>query len=270
MEAKKKKQKIQRVTKPYMQGDSLDRITLPGALKFFFATLAMTLIFVISGLIVSWDSRFLTILLNGGILVAAYMIFWQSGANAGAYAVNQGEIMYQRQEKGRPVAEWERSMCFHPAKGFIAALLGTIPLFLASLVLAFIAQRQMTGIGALPSWISTLEARPEIGAPLAYYHEEASLTLEATLRLIVRMSAMPYVNIVGAANRDGLLILERVCPLLSLLPAVSYGVGYLGGIRIRSDVHTNIALGKKKQKQKQRKERRARQQPTRKGPEQLN
>lgn len=255
----KKKQKIERVVKPYLRGTAVDR-TLGGAvLKFFFSTVAMVIAYTLVGVVLTWDSKFLSILINGMILLCALMIFQQSGAAAGADAVNQGEIMYSRKEKGRPVEEWERRMCFHPAKGFIVALLGSIPLVLCSLILACVAQRQMTNLGSLPSWLTAYENRPEIGNALAFYHQTGSMTVEAFTRLIVRMSTMPYVNMVGAADKDGMLVLERISPLLNLLPAAAYGFGYLFGVQTRSIVHTNIALGKKKARRKARKEQRARQ-----------
>ena len=264
-----KKQKIEKVSKPYLKGDMIDRTTLPGALKFFAGTVALTIVFLIIGVMMNWETTWLNIAVNLFIVLGVYMFFSQIGMTAGADAVNQGEIMYSRQEKGRPVADWERSLCFHPLKGLVSALIGSIPLFVASLVLALIAQRQVSSLGALPSWVSGLESRPEIGNALAYYHETGSMSLEAALRLIVRMSTMPFVNMVGAADKDGMLLLERISPILNLLPAVAYGLGYMGGVSVRTNVHTNIALGKKKAKRKQAKERRARQQ-TRRGPEQLN
>ena len=265
----KKKQIIQKVTKPYLKGNVIDRTTLPGALKFFCGTVVLTILFLIIGVMMNWETQWINIAVNLFILLGVYLFFYQMGMTSGADAVNQGEIMYSRQEKGRPVADWERSMCFHPLKGLVSALLGSIPLVLISLVLACIAQRQVTSLGSLPSWISGLESRPEIGNALAYYHESGSMTLEAALRLVVRMSTMPFVNMIGAADKDGMLLLERHSPILNLIPALAYGIGYMGGVSVRTNVHTNIALGKKKAKRKQAKGRRARQQ-NRRGPEQLN
>ena len=264
----KKHQKIEKVTKPYLTGDAFDRTTLPGAAKFFLGTVVMTVAFLLLCVVMSFDAQWLNVVVNLAIAIGVYLFFAQYGVNAGADAVNQGEIMFSRQEKGRPVADWERSMCFHPLKGFLSALIGSIPLFLCSLILAFITERQMTNLGALPSWLSSIESRPEIGDALAYYHEGGSMTLEATLRLIIRMSTMPYVNMIGATNKDAMLVLERISPILNLLPAIAYGLGYMGGVNVRASVHTNIALGKKKAKRKQAKERRARVQH--RGPEQLN
>lgn len=265
-----KKQKIQKVTKPYMKGSVCDRTTLPGALKFFGGTIVLCVVFLILGVMMNLEAQWLNVLINVAILLATFLFFQQIGMGSGADAVSQGEIMYAREEKGRPVADWERSLCFHPLKGLLSALIGSLPLFLCSLVLALIAQRQMTTLGSLPSWLSGVESREEIGAALTYYHETGSMSLESVLRLIVRMSTMPYVNLVGAADKDGMLLLERISPILNLLPALAYGLGYIGGVNVRANVHTNIALGKKKAKRKQAKERRARQQQVHRGPEQLN
>lgn len=266
----KKKQKIEKVSKPYLKGDIMDRTTMPGALKFFGGTVGMAVVFLILGVMMNLEAQWLNLAFNVAILLSAYLFFHQIGMTTGADAVNQGEIMYARQEKGRPVADWERSMCFHPLKGLISAIIGSLPLFLCSLVLAFIAERQVSGLGSLPSWLSGIEGREEIGAALAYYHETAGMSLESALRLVIRMATMPFVNIVGAADKDGMLLLERISPILNLLPAFAYGIGYMGGVGVRTNVHTNIALGKKKAKRKQAKERRARRQQTRRGPEQLN
>ncbi len=263
-----KKQKIEKVSKPYVTGDAFDRTTLPGALKFFGGTVAMAVVFLIICVMMNFESPWLNIGINLAIVLAIYMMFAQFGMNSGADAVNQGEIMFGREEKGRPVASWERSMCYHPLKGLISGLIGSVPLLVCAIVLACVAQRQMSGLGTLPSWVAGIEGRPEIGNALAVYHEPGSFTLETSARLVVRMSIMPYVNMIGADNKDAMLLLERLSPVLNLLPALAYGLGYMRGTAVRASVHTNIALGKKKIKRKQAKERRARQQ--RRGPEQLN
>ena len=268
MDAKKKKQKIEKVTKPYLKGDMLDRTTGPAALKFFAGTVILAVVFLIFCVMLNFEQRWLNIVVNLAVALGVYLFMSQFGMNAGADAVNQGEIMYARQEKGRPVADWERSMCYHPLKGFMSALIGSLPLLLCSVVLACIAERQMTNLGTLPSWLSGVESRPEIGNALAYYHESGSLTVESALRMVIRMTTMPFVNMVGASNKDGMLLIERLSPVINLLPAIAYGLGYMGGVSARTSVHTNIALGKKKAKRKQAKERRARRQNH--GPEQLN
>lgn len=258
MNPKKNQQKIAKVTKPYLKGDMYDRTTLPGAIKFFFGMLGMAVAFLLFCVMLNFDAAWLNVIVNLTIVLGFYLFFAQFGMNAGADAVNQGEIMYARQEKGRPVAEWERSLCYHPLKGLLSALIGSLPLVICALILAIVAKRQMTNLGALPAWVSGIEGREEIGNALAYYHDTGKMTLETLTRLITRMTIMPYVNMVGADNGAAMLTLERVSPLLNLLPALVYGLGYMRGVDIRSAVHTSIAMGKKKARRKQAKERRAR------------
>lgn len=264
----KKKNRIEKVSKPYLRGDAYDRTTIPSALKFCAGMLVTAIVYVIVCMMMNWDRPWLDITLNTAVLLLTYMMFAQFGMNAGADAVNQGEIMYSRQEKGRPVADWERKQCYHPLKGFLVGLIGSVPIVLCSALLAVLAKRQMSGIGTLPSWVGSFESRPEFGQALAIYHATGSITLESAMRLVVRMMTMPFVNIIGADNSEGMLLMERLSPVINLLPAVAYGLGYVNGVGVRTTVHTNIALGKQKAHRKQAKERRSRTQ--RRGPEQLN
>lgn len=272
MQEKKKNNKVQRVTKPFMRGKMIDRTLPGGAVKFFAFTVVMIFVYFMSMIVSSLDSTLLNIVINVAIMGTTWLIFWQSGLTTGADAVNQGEIMLSRQEKGRPVAAWEAEQCYHPLKGFIIALVGSIPLLICAVILACVAERQMTTLGVLPTWVSAFETRPEIGDALSYYHQEASFTLEAAMRIVVHIAVMPILSIVGADNWDAVLVLERVSPLLCLIPAVVYGIGYAMGTMERAAVHTNVALGKQNLRKKQARERRQRQRQNqaRRGPEQLN
>lgn len=269
---KKKNNKPQKVSKPFLRGKMIDRTLPGGALKFFGFLLLMAFVFFMSMLISTIDIRILSIAVNVAILCTAWLIIWQSGMNSGADAVNQGEIMLARREKGRPVADWEESLCYHPLKGLIIALVGSIPLIVCSVAYAFMAERQMHIIGVLPSWVSGFESRPEIGGALQYYHPDTAFSIDVVLRIIARVTTMPIVSMVGADNWDAVLVVDRLSPVLNLIPAIVYGVGYAMGTEQRAAVHTNVALGKQNLRRKQIKERRARQrqQQTRRGPEELN
>ena len=112
--------------------------------------------------------------------------------------------------------------------------------------------------------------RPEIAGGLQVYRQEVALELEVVMRIIVHVILAPWVNIVGAENKDAILLLERLGPVLTLIPAAVYGVGYTFGKMQRALVHGNIALGKQKQQKKQRREQRARKKAAGSGPNQLN
>lgn len=262
----KKKKTIKPVKKPFLQGKPVDGSTAAAAIKFFFSLFGMALVNVLLGSMVSWSIQWLNILFNGALLLVIYGVYYQNGANRGVAAVNQGEILWQRRENGHQVDQKEQSLCFHPMKGFLIGLLGLLPALVCGLMLALVAQKQYTGLGALPSWIASLQRQTETAGALAIYQTEQAMSMESTLRVIVRLLVMPYVNMVGANNRDALLLLERICILPLLMPAISYGVGYLQGIRLRTQVHTDIALGKRKRAKKEKKRRQARS----KEPEQLN
>lgn len=265
----KKKKVITPVKKPFMRGKPVDGNTFKSAVFFFLGLMCMVLANVLLGSMAMWDVAWLNILFNCALLLVIYSVFYQNGANKGTAAVNQGEIMLQRQEAGREVSKKNAAECFHPLKGLISALLGSLPVLVCAVLLAVTAQMQYTGLGSLPSWISTLQRQSEMAGALAIYEGAEALSMEDTLRVIVRMLMLPYVNMIGAANRAGLLLLERLSALVLALPALSYGLGYMQGVRIRSRVHTEIAMGKRKRAQKARKQQRRRAHVS-KGPEQLN
>lgn len=271
MEAKKKKtaKKQPVVKKPYLTGSAVDGGTARSAVMFLVSLLVMMVAFLMLSAMMLWDNLIIRIAFNGALLAMCYLLFYQSGAGAGAGGVEKGEIMYQRENSGRSVEASDRARCFHPAKGFVNGLLGSLPLVLCAVILAVTAEKQVAGLGALPSWLTTLERRSEIGDALTHFHQSASLGVTGVMRMIVRMALMPVVNMIGAENADGLLMMERLSPLLALLPAMAYGVGYLRGVSVRDQVHTDIAKGKRKQAKKARKQRQARA-AAKKGPEQLN
>ena len=43
----KKKQKIEKISKPFLKGDVYDRTTMPSALKFFAGTVVLAVVFLI-------------------------------------------------------------------------------------------------------------------------------------------------------------------------------------------------------------------------------
>lgn len=266
MENRKTKKKPKIVKKPFLRGAPVDGATAKGALIFFGGMLLMLLAYLLLCSMMLWDSLFLRIVTNGLVMVAVYALFYISGMSKGATAVNNGEIMYQRQADGKQVNAGDLRACYHPMKGFITGLIGSLPAFLCALVLAVIAQQQLYGLSALPSWLEPYTRRTDIGNALAYYSVVDPMTLESVLRLIVRALTMPLVSIIGTANSASLLLLERISPLVMLIPAACYGIGYTRGVQARTQVHSSIAAANRKYKRKEKKK----QQRRVRGPEQLN
>ena len=265
--AKQEKKPATPVVKPFLTGKITDERTKTGALSFFgIMLMAMIMTFLVSS-VINMSNDVLRAVLCIAVEVLVLFIFYSTAVGRGTEAVARGEILYQRQEKGLTFSESERAICFHPGKGYVTALLGTLPFLICGIILAVIARRQTTSAGVLPTWVSSYQRRGEIGDALVAYQSAGGLGLEDILRIIVRIAVMPFVSLVGGENRDGLLLVERLSPLLLLLPAAAYGTGYLQGRQERTRIHTGIAENNRKRARKERKARKAR---VAKGPEQLN
>ena len=267
--ANKKNKPVQPVTKPFLKGSPYDERTVRAALGFFgLVAISILMGFLVSSMM-NFGAAWLRILLNIVVEALILVVFFNQAAGRGADAVARGEILYQRQEKGQTVSASEKAVCFHPLKGFLTGILGTLPLLICAILLALTTSVQHTGAGALPSWLNIYERRAEVGDPLVAYTVTNGMGLTDVVRLITRVGIMPFVSMVGAENRFGMLLLERLSPLVVLLPAAAYGCGYLSGVSTRTRVHTEIATNDRKRKRREKKERKLRIKGP-KGPEQLN
>ena len=256
--SEKKKKPVTPVSKPFVKGGPTDEMTVRKAAAHFGMLFAAAILSFLVCSMTGVESVILRVLMNGLVIAVILMIFYQRGVNDGSDAVARGEILYQRQERQLPVSESEKRMSFHPAKGFLNGALGTLPLFLVAAVYAVIAQKQVTGYGVLPGWTEIYLRRTEIGAPLTAYTQTAGLSAQDMLRIFDRICVMPFVSMAGAENTDAVLLVERLSPLLLLLPAVAGGAGYLQGVSVRTRVHTEIAENRKKRARREKKARKAR------------
>ena len=170
------------------------------------------------------------------------------------------------------MTEGERKLSFHPAKGWVIGLLGTLPFLILAIVYACIAKRQVTTVGMLPSLASGMMYRSEIGdALIPTYTETPPAELADILRPIVRACLMPVYRIADTENKPLLLILDRLTPLMMLMPALAYGFGSLQGKKERTRVHTSIAESRRIRKRRENREKRERQNSAaNRTPEQLN
>ncbi|MBR6029864.1 MAG: hypothetical protein IKP40_12340 [Clostridia bacterium] len=268
MQNGKTKKPVQQVHKPYLTGSPYDRSVPKSALMVVLGVIMMAVAFLFLGALMMLDIPGLKIAVDVFIEAVVLLMFYYAGISNGSVAVNQGEIMYRRRETEREVTADELSRCYHPLKGFVIGLLGCAPAFIMALILALTTSKVMTGYGALPSWVSNLN-KPEVAQPISFYTAGVAMNATSIVRVLVRMILMPLVNLVGAENADGLLVLERISPILVLLPGLSYGFGYTQGTKVRTKVHTDIAEGRKKAARKARRQKKAKQRVPA-GPQQLN
>ena len=78
-----------------------------------------------------------------------------------------------------------------------------------------------------------------------------------TIRAIIRFSILPFINIIGTADKSGILTAERLSPLILLMPAAAYGCGYQTGRKIRTQIHTVISDNDRKRIRREKRRRNA-------------
>ncbi len=271
MTEKKKKKEVTPVKKPFLRGSIYDSRTLKEALVMFGMVAVTAFVSFLVCSMTSLSSVVLRIGLNLVIFLLIQMIFYQRGINAGTEAVARGENLYVRKERGAAVADSEIQICYHPLKGYLTGFLGTVPLLILAVILALTTSKVVTGYGALPSWMQTYLRRSEVGDALVAYTVTEPMSFVEFVRIIMRICMMPLVSMIGSGNGDLTLLLERLSPLVMLIPAVFYGFGYTRGEIVRTRVHTEIAENTKKRKRQEQKKRRERAGTIKpKGPTQLN
>jgi hypothetical protein len=217
---------------------------------------------VVLSLLLSFDSLVLRIVLGLAIVGLAVLYFYYQGANAGQSDAAFAEIMYLRDADGKPVSAAERGRCYHPGKGFFAAMLGALPFVLLALVFALMAQKEQYSLGVLPSWMTPFTRQSGIGDALAYYAQREGVTVLVVLKIITRSMTMPFVNVAIRLGADAVLWCERLSPLWVLLAPLGYGIGYRQGPALRNRINTGIAIGDQRKKRREKRERTARQRTT--------
>ena len=262
---------VQEVKKPFLTGSLTDENTVKNSLAFFGFMIIIFFVSLITCVSATFGNTILRILINTAVAAVVIMLFYNNGAGKGADAVAHGEILYQKKERGQTFSESEEKICFHPMKGYLIGVLGTLPFLIAAVILAVKTAPQVTGAGSLPSWMQAYTRRSDIGDALISYTQPEGMALMDYLRAAVRICIIPFVNIIGNSDKYGMVLLERLSPLILLLPAAAYGTGYIRGKKIRSRIHTAINENNRKRIRRDRKKKAARNTGSRsREPEQLN
>ena len=252
------------VYKPYLKGNWHSGLAAKRGLKLLTYQLVFAFVYLFIGQALLFDALVLRVLINLMVVLGFAALLYSDGAKTGLDDVAFAEIALQRQEAGKAIDQADKDRCFHPLKGFFTAFVGTLPLVLLALAFAFMTSLQVHQLGALPGWVQAYERRADVGLALQYYHVSAPFSLVDALRIIVRLSIFPYINMAGAGSNHTLLLMERLSPLLVLIIPMGYGLGYQQGRRLRAGVHGAISTDSKRRVQKERRERkrRQRQEPT--------
>jgi hypothetical protein len=273
MEKKQKtdSEKIREVRKPFLTGSILDENTIKNSAKFLGLFIVIVFVSFIACSSTAFGGDILRVGLNTAAILVILMLYFNFGSNLGAEAVTRGEILWQRQEKGQPVSDSEKRLCYHPLKGYLIALFGLILILIPAVILAFVTEVQTTDSGALPGWMQSYVRRGDVSNALINYTQPEGMHLADYLRAFVRICIIPFVNLIGHSSKNGMLTLERLSPVILLLPAAAYGTGYISGKSIRTRIHTAISENEKKRIRRDKKRHKNQNRPVhRREPEQLN
>lgn len=258
---KKNKRKIRPIKKPYLKGSAMSALVAKRGLKMLVYAAVFLMLNLFIGALYSFDDRpFLRVLFNGMLILVYGAVLYMDGLRVGDGDVAFAEIQYNHAQQWQTITKQEKDRCFHPLKGVTTVLCGmAIPLILA-VVFALTAQKQTYTLQALPSWVSSYGAR-DFTLPLQYYYQTQPVTALSVLKIVMHLAVYPFINIVGARNAEGILLIDRLSPLLILIPFLFYAVGYVRGLHSRAMLHGSAAMGgkrrggaKKKQAKKPRSE----------------
>ena len=253
-----KKPKVPEVHKPILMGSWRGKDAYVLACKVFFSALAVSLIYFILGMMMTFESTLLRVLMTGSLVIAAMTYLYGMGTKYGESDAAFAEIMYRRNEEGFSIPQEERDHCFHPVKGFFAVVIGMLPLVFMTAVFACLTKPLFYSLGGLPTWTQNLARQNEFGDALQYYANRPSIGWMDIYRILVRAMVMPFIQLASPFGAIAVFWVERISPLLICIAPLGFGFGYQNGLQLRVRVHTGILIGDKKKKQKERREKRQR------------
>lgn len=258
--AKKNKKKRELIFKPYKQGTWRNAYAGKQGFKLMLYYLVFAFFNLILGASLQFDQAWLRIGANLLLVIVCGMILYINGAHQGEAETALGEIAYGREQSGKSVSPKDTVRCYHPMKGWYIFLICAIPALVICIPHALMAEKQVYSLQTLPSWVSAYEGHDEVMAPLSYYmNRETGIGLGDVIHLAARVLIFPFANIATADQADAMLLMDRLSPLLALLPFLGYPLGYLTGPRSRAMVHGDIKTSTKRRQRREKKAMRARQ-----------
>ena len=262
----KKQKPVQIVKKPLLHGGWHGKSARKIGLKLIPSILVVALLYFVLSLMLNFDALWLRVVANMGLVVAAGAYLYNMGMQRGESDAANGEIAFERRKIDKPLPADDEEACYHPLKGYCAALIGALPFMIVTLIYAFTAQPSLFQLGGMPSWVQSFMRQTEFGDALRYYEADGGITAYSIFRIVARALVMPFVSVGSSLSPAAALWVERLAPLWVLIAPMGYGLGYAQGERLRTRIHTGIAASQRRQKRRQQRERRQR---TRKEPEQL-
>lgn len=249
---------VQEVKKPILIGSWHGRDACRLGFKAMASIAAAMVVYLLLGTMLSFNSLPLRLIICAVIVTLLFLYTRAQGLSWGQGDAAFSEIMYQRQQAGKPVEKRDQQRCYHPAKGFFAALIGALPFMTVALIFALLTRPAIYTLGMLPAWLGDLTRQSEFGNALRYYDMRTGFTALDALRIFCRAMVMPFINIAVLLGDEAILWTERLSPLLVLIVPLGFGLGYRNGVRARTRINTSIAIGDERKRRKERRERKRR------------
>ncbi|MCE5342525.1 MAG: hypothetical protein LLF96_02915 [Eubacteriales bacterium] len=246
------------VVKPVLIGSWHGRDAWKQGAKLMLNILFVSIIYLILSLLLTFDALALRMITALVLIATAVGYLYTTGVTAGHADAAFGEIMYLRDQEGKPITAEERERCFHPMKGLFAVLVGAAPYLVITIVFACITTLSTYSLGVLPSWLTRYTRQSGIGDALQYYQGRGGLELFTILRVVIRSMTMPFINVAVKLGDVATLWAERLSPVWILVAPMGYALGYAQGLKARTKINTGIAIGDQKKKRRERKARRER------------
>ena len=238
---KQQKKKQALVYKPYLKGNWHDGAAVKRGLGLLLYYVLFAFLYFVVGSALSFGGEALRIVMNLMMVLVCAAILYMNGAKVGEAEVAFAEIAYARKESGKGVDTKDYERCYHPLKGVFIALIAAIPLLLITVPHAITAVKRVYALQSLPSWVSGYSTQEDVMLPLQYYQQNVSVSFMDILRIVSRVLVFPFANIATADRPDAMLLVDRLSPLLALIPLAGFPVGYLTGPRSRAIVHGDIS-----------------------------
>ena len=253
------KKPVELVRKPIVEGSWHGKDAWKLARKCFLYVIVITLIYLFSGMLFSFENVALRALVCGTTVMMVGYYLYVCGAAQGQTDAAFGEIAYNRRAEGKNVPADEAARSFHPLKGYFAVLVGAAPFVLFAIVFACMTELGRYQLGVLPTWTTSLSTQTEFADGLRYYQNQPGMGAVDVMRVIDRSMVMPFINVASLFGNEALLAVERLSPLLLLIAPLGYAFGYAGGLNLRARINTGIKEGDARKKRKERKARKQRQ-----------
>ncbi len=233
------------VYKPYLKGPAFNSGVIKLAMKLFSYQIIFVVLYLLMSMPLSSGSTVLRAVVALAVVLICGTFVFAEGQRVGVSEAAHGEISYNRREEGKEVDPKDLNQSFNPVKPVIVVAIAVLIPFLICLAYALVATQEEYTLQLLPSWASSASGFDD-AAGLAYYNAGRAFGIQDLLRILTRTLIFPFVTIVPTTEYAARLTVDRLSPILVILPFLGYLPGYWTGRRLRANMHGDIDKNKRR------------------------